>query len=362
MYYVYRFIDKKKNIIYVGKSKQDLEQRFKGHRHLPNMCYELTYKIEYIECPTESDMSIKEIYYINKFRHNGMYFNLLDMTDIPVSVEIVDEWKQYKGSLPEQFKNSINYKKGYSKQKDIRYNQDGTVSQVESKKRKGESSFVHGLTNKEVDRVLDSFINNLNEATNDNQMQIRFRNLLLFYIGINVPHQSSDIFSLRYRDVFDEKERFRDLPLTLSRHNKDEVLYIPIKESVKKLISAYVNLFGMSYEKNKDDYFFVTREHQIMSQKNFGRILEFATKGKRINKNVGSETLRKTYFLNVYHTAKDKLNAILYLSKFSAGMRDASIIRYLGLTNEDIDYNYYFSENFSIGNIDLSKIQCINKK
>ena len=27
MYYVYRFVDKKKNIIYVGKSKQELEQR-----------------------------------------------------------------------------------------------------------------------------------------------------------------------------------------------------------------------------------------------------------------------------------------------------------------------------------------------
>ena len=162
--------------------------------------------------------------------------------------------------------------------------------------------------------------------------------------------------------MFDEKDQFRDLPLTLSRHNKDEVLYIPIKESVKKLISAYVNLFGMSYKENQDDYFFVTREHQIMSQKNFGRILEAATKGKRINKNVGSETLRKTYYLNVYHTAKDKLNAILFLSKFSGGMREASIIKYLNLTSEDIDYDYYFSEKFSIGNIDLAQIKCINQK
>lgn len=36
MYYVYRFLDKSKNIIYIGKSKQELEQRFKGHHHLPD--------------------------------------------------------------------------------------------------------------------------------------------------------------------------------------------------------------------------------------------------------------------------------------------------------------------------------------
>ncbi len=362
MYYVYRFIDKKKNIIYVGKSKQKLEQRFNHHKHLPDKCYELTYKIEYIECPTESDMSIKEIYYINKFRHEGVYFNILDMTDVPISIEITDKWKQYKGPLPEQFRNSINFTKEYAKQKEVRYNQDGSINQVKSYKEKGKSTFVYGLTNKEVDRVLDSLIANLNAATNENQIQIRFRNLLLFFLGINIPHQSAYIFSLRYCDVLDENDTFKDLPLTLSRENKDEVLYVPIKESVKKLIAAYVDLFEMNYENNRDDHFFVTRQHQIMTQKNFGRILEAATQEKRIKKNVGSETLRKTYFLNVYHTAKDKLNAILFLSKFSAGMRDASIIRYLNLTNEDIDYDYYFSEKFSIGNIDLAQIKCINQK
>ena len=39
MYYVYRFLDKAKNVIYVGKSKQDIEQRFRGHLHLPEECY-----------------------------------------------------------------------------------------------------------------------------------------------------------------------------------------------------------------------------------------------------------------------------------------------------------------------------------
>lgn len=35
MYYVYRFLDKSPNIIYVGKAKQDLKISFAGHLQLP---------------------------------------------------------------------------------------------------------------------------------------------------------------------------------------------------------------------------------------------------------------------------------------------------------------------------------------
>ena len=127
MYYVYRFLDKSKNIIYVGKSKQELEKRFSRHLHLPDDCYKLVRKIEYIECTTETDMSIKEIYYINKYKNDGGYFNILDIGELPTSVVFDDKWKTYRGPLDSHFSNSLNYIKGYSKEKEIRYNKDGTI-------------------------------------------------------------------------------------------------------------------------------------------------------------------------------------------------------------------------------------------
>ena len=147
MYYVYRFLDKAKNIIYVGKSKQELEQRFRGHLHLPNECYDLVYRIEYIECKTESDMSIKEIYYINKYKNfEHYYFNVLDMTELPISVDFDDKWKKYKGPLGENFKNSINYKKGYTTEKEIKYNKDGSIDKRKTNKEKGTSSYVDAFS------------------------------------------------------------------------------------------------------------------------------------------------------------------------------------------------------------------------
>ena len=82
MFFVYRFLNDTGSVIYVGKSKQSLQQRFAGHQHLPDECYNLVKTIEYIECSTEADMSIKEIFYINKYQHNPIFFNVQDITFI----------------------------------------------------------------------------------------------------------------------------------------------------------------------------------------------------------------------------------------------------------------------------------------
>lgn len=58
--YVYRFVDKSNAIIYVGKTKQTLRARFYSHNHLPDERYKKVRYIEYIECMTEADMSMKE--------------------------------------------------------------------------------------------------------------------------------------------------------------------------------------------------------------------------------------------------------------------------------------------------------------
>ena len=138
MFYVYRFLDESKNIIYVGKSKQELETRFTGHLHLPTECYGMVHIIEYIVCSTESDMSIKEIYYINKYRSSKYnFFNILDTTELPKSVEFDDEWEMYNGPLPSHFSNSVNYKNRYTSQREIKYNKDGTINKSKIIKIKG---------------------------------------------------------------------------------------------------------------------------------------------------------------------------------------------------------------------------------
>ena len=361
MFYVYRFLDKKKNIIYVGKSKQDLEQRFRGHLHLPDACYDLTYKIEYIECATESDMSIKEIYYINKYRHDGDFFNVLDTTDVPVSVEFKDKWKQYKGPLGTHFHHSINYLKGYSAQKEVRYNKDGSVDRRKTNKKAGISSFVEAFSVDEVDLIVNHLINELNNAENNNQEEIRFRNLVIFVLGVNLPHKVNDFLCWKYCDLFDESNCPKAVELSLGRLRKDEIIEIPLRNVVKRVILAYANYRGWNYATNANDPLFQTREHQIVSSKIWWRVLNDAVDAVEIQKNIGSESLRKTYGLNIYRLSSDKLNALLFLGELWGHEREGKVIKYLNLSDADIDFDYYFGETFALGDVDISKIECTKK-
>ena len=359
MYYVYRFLDKAKNVIYVGKSKQDLEQRFRGHLHLPEECYDLVYKIEYIECSTESDMSIKEIYYINKYRNTNFFFNVLDTTELPTSVTFDDKWKQYKGPLGSHFHRSINYKKGYTSEKTVRYNKDGSIDKRKTNKKKGDSSFVEGLSSEEVDLIIKQLIKSINEATNNNQEQIRFRNLMMFMLSINLPLKTNDFLNLKYKDLFDNKNRLKSIEMKLSRFYKDTVLKVPLRKNVRKIVLAYTQRYNMSYGENAEDYLFLSREHQILSPISWGRILLETAKAAGITKSIGAESIRKTYGINVYANSEDKLSALLFLGELWGHIREAQIIRYLNLSEDEIDYKYYFGDAYAIGKVRLSKIKCL---
>ena len=362
MYYVYRFLDKSQNVIYVGKSKQDLEIRFARHLHLPNECYAMVHKIQFISCETESDMSIKEIYYINKYKSTKHhFFNVLDNTEIPKSVVFDDKWKMYKGPLPAHFSRSINFKKGYITQKEVRYNKDGSVDKRKTNKEKGVSSYVEGFDSKEVDLIVNYLIDELNNAENNNQEQIRFRNLVMFVLGINLPLKTSEFLSLKYDDLFDKKDKPKEYELNLGRYQQDEIIRVPLKSNVKDLLSVYRKRYNLSYKNNAEDSMFVSRKHQIVTLISWGRIISASSEAVNIKKNVGAESIRKTYGLNIYKNSKNKMKALLFLGELWGQVREAKLIRYLGLTDDNIDFDYYLGETFALGNVDLSKITCLKR-
>ncbi|ARO21352.1 excinuclease ABC subunit C (plasmid) [Bacillus tropicus] len=70
-FYVYRFLDVENQIIYVGKTnniKNRMRQHFGKNGHLPEECYEQVSVVECIELDSESDMSVLELYFINKWK------------------------------------------------------------------------------------------------------------------------------------------------------------------------------------------------------------------------------------------------------------------------------------------------------
>lgn len=93
-YYVYRFIDKNNNIVYVGRTI-NLARRFLNHSHLTDDIK----KIEYIECATGGDMAWKEIYYINLFANENTTNDSELYSDGVTDLHLNDNWITYTKNI-----------------------------------------------------------------------------------------------------------------------------------------------------------------------------------------------------------------------------------------------------------------------
>lgn len=104
MSYVYRFVDGKGNIIYVGKTVNinlRMQQHF-SNGHLPKECYKSVALIEYQKYKTESDSLVMETYYITKY--SPKYNKLQQSRDLPTIEFNEGSWRTYKQFKPIQIK------------------------------------------------------------------------------------------------------------------------------------------------------------------------------------------------------------------------------------------------------------------
>lgn len=104
-------------LVYLGRTKQALQSRIRGHLFQRPMhrsiCIDLVTRIEYAEFKTEADMNLYEIYFINLWKPP---LNIDDKCRDGLTVHLPEvAWVQYVPQLWEKWKEEI-------RQKDISYN------------------------------------------------------------------------------------------------------------------------------------------------------------------------------------------------------------------------------------------------
>ena len=80
-FYVYRFLDSERKIIYVGKTTNianRMAHHFGENSHLPDTLYEKTKRIQYLPFNTQVMMDMAELYFIAKF---APYYNTMKKHD-----------------------------------------------------------------------------------------------------------------------------------------------------------------------------------------------------------------------------------------------------------------------------------------
>ena len=173
---------------------------------------------------------------------------------------------------------------------------------------------------------------------------------------MNLPIKLNDFLKLKYKDLFDENDRPKAYALNLGRVYKDETIFVPLRNVVKIVLELYRHKYNLTYANNANDYFFESRKHQVLSVPSCWRILSEASRAVGIERSIGGESMRKTYGLNIYQLAENKLEALVFLEKLWGQVQYSNIIGYLGLYEGEVDCNFYLSETFSLCNVDLSEM------
>lgn len=334
--YVYRFIDKNNRIIYVGKTKQTLRTRFYSHNHLPDECYQKVWCIEYIECHTEADMSMKEIYYINQEHAKGnAEYNTADVSENPQDFDFQDNWKMYCGSLPDSFLNSINFIENYvDEREEIITASDGRQMKLVYNSKTGIEKYVHPFSTNELYKLFAYYKQQIQASLSTHKEYSYFKDILLIAIGISTPYKTKELLNLKYCDIFDEDDEVRGYSIV-----RDNILYeFAYPLPVIKLLYTFQKNYGANFKNCRDKYIFVGNTGEKLSYTSMNKSLLRACSNCNMKIRHSGESLRKTYFRHIFDSADNVCEAIECIELLSGTYRHSPgrILKYIGA----IPHNY----------------------
>jgi integrase len=165
------------------------------------------------------------------------------------------------------------------------------------------------------------------------------RDWLLFSLGINSGLRVSDLLKLKVRDVQDGKGKMNEY-ITVKEQKTKKVKRFPINKTSKKAIKEYL----ASREYNPDTYLFESRKRDSagnsrpISRIQAYEIINNAARRVGIEDPIGTHTMRKTFGFHAYHNGC----SVELLQQIFNHAAPSVTLRYIGITQEDID-NVYFS-------------------
>jgi integrase len=166
--------------------------------------------------------------------------------------------------------------------------------------------------------------------------QSRFRDLLLFVVGINSALRISDLLKLQIHQFIDEQGRIRHyFNIREEKRGKRQKVVIndSIREALQNFLTAYTNIAG-----NPDHYlFFSTKTGNSVYTSPLGRTqawkaLSTICKQVGLRGNSGTHTLRKTWG---YHARMQGVELALIMHK----LNHSNLVytkRYLGITDDEL--------------------------
>ena len=237
---------------------------------------------------------------------------------------------------------------GNSKEKEIKYNKDGSIKQTKCNKVAGKDAEVYAFrTKEEIASMLKVLDKHIEEAVGNEQRQIACRNKLLFLIGINIGIRASDLRTLKWSFFFDRQDgvlKFKSFYVLQPMKQRKQKKFVKLffNQTVQTAINNYVSEYPIE---KLDDYLFPSRKgNEPIIVQSLWRIIKDTAAEAGIEQNIGSHSLRKTWGFWCFHEAVDKNKALVILQQCFNHSSTQVTMRYIGLMDNEIADMYHSIE------------------
>lgn len=176
----------------------------------------------------------------------------------------------------------------------------------------------------------------------------RYRDNMLFIVGINFGLRASDLRMLRFSNLINTNFVFKDsFPVfekkTRHTRKRKKNRYITINTAVVEAVTLFLqNTTNVSLS----DYMFRSESNrggnlnQPLSVKSIDRILKGIASDLDINVKMSTHTLRKTFCYHQMLMSHNSSRKLMLLQKMLNHSSPAQTLDYIGITTEEIDEAY----------------------
>ncbi len=163
----------------------------------------------------------------------------------------------------------------------------------------------------------------------------RYRDLLLFVVGINTALRISDLLQLRVSHFMDEHNHIRRRSV-IKEEKRGKRQEIVINDSIREALDGYLSAYP-GVASNPDNYvFFNSKTNSFREPIKRGQAWKFVTgicADIGLRGNFGTHSLRKTWG---YHARMNGVDLALIMYKLNHASL-AYTKRYLGITDDELE-------------------------
>jgi integrase len=159
----------------------------------------------------------------------------------------------------------------------------------------------------------------------------RYRDLLLFTVGINTALRISDLLQLRINHFVNSEGNIRKR-FWIREQKRGKRQEVVINQSIRETLEEYLEAF-LEYKDNPDHpLFFNPKTHEPIKRGQAWKIITAICKEVGLTGNFGTHSLRKTWG---YHARMQGVDLALIMYKLNHNSI-AYTKRYLGITDDEL--------------------------